>query len=223
MARKIAYYVDIVLCIDCTGSMMPVIKDVKSQALNFHSNILSRMGEKKKTIDNLRMRVIAFKDFWADIEPIRAMPDFIDMAENADQFNSFVNALSAAGGGDDPESGLEALALAIRSPWHTDLGSKQRQIVVVWTDAPAHPLEKAKSDPPQRYPENLPGNLDELTDEWDELPISSRRLLLYAPDETPWSEIGHNWEQTIFFPSQAGAGLEEHDMDTILEAIANSI
>lgn len=223
MNNKISYFVDIVLCIDSTGSMQPVIKNVKSQALNIHSNILSRMAEKNKTIDCLRMRVIAFKDFWADMEPIASMPDFVDMNQNAEAFESFVRELHAAGGGDDPESGLEALALALKSPWHEDNQSKRRRIIVVWTDAAAHPLEKAASAPPTKYPEGMPANLDELTDAWDKMPVASRRLLLYAPDTSPWNNIGHNWEQTIYYPSQAGAGLEEHDMDTILEAIANSI
>jgi von Willebrand factor type A domain len=223
MANKIAYFVDIVLVIDCTGSMRPVINRVKSQALEFHSKILGRMEEKKKTIDRLRMRVVAYRDFWADNEPIREMAEFVDMETESDRFEAFVNELWADGGGDEPESGLEALALAIQSPWHKNSRSKKRNIIVVWTDATAHPLEKATESSPKNYPEGMPANLDELTDAWDELPVASRRLLLYAPDEAPWNEIGYNWDQTIYFPSVAGEGLAEHDMDTILEAIANSI
>ncbi|MEN8259650.1 MAG: vWA domain-containing protein [Pseudomonadota bacterium] len=223
MAQSISYLVDIVLCIDCTASMRPVIRDVKSQALQFHSKIIARMAEKEKKIDQLRMRVIAFKDFWADADPIVAMPDFIDMASDSDSFDGFVQPLEARGGGDDPESALEALALAIHSPWQDAPQAKQRRIIVVWTDAPAHPLEKAVDAPPDNYPENMPGNLDELTDAWEAMPVSGRRLLLYAPDVEPWNEIGSTWEQTIHYPSEAGKGLEEHDMDTILEAIANSI
>jgi hypothetical protein len=223
MATKIAYFVDIVLVIDCTGSMRPVIDRVKSQALEFHSKILARMEEKKKTIDRLRMRVVSYRDFWADHEAIREMPEFVDMETEAHEFEAFVNELRADGGGDEPENGLEALALAIQSPWYKNSRSKKRCIIVVWTDATAHPLEKAKESPPKNYPEHMPGNLDELTDAWDELPVASRRLLLYAPDQSPWNEIGHNWDQTIYFPSIAGEGLAEHDMDTILEAIANSI
>ena len=223
MANNIAYFVDIVLVIDSTGSMRPVINRVKQQALEFHANILARMEQKNKSIDRLRMRVVSYRDFWADNEPIREMPEFVDMESEADKFETFVNALWADGGGDEPESGLEALALAIQSPWYKNSRSKKRNIVVVWTDATAHPLEKAKKTPPKNYPEHMPANLDELTDAWDELPVASRRLLLYAPDQAPWNEIGHNWDQTIYFPSIAGEGLAEHDMDTILEAIANSI
>ncbi len=125
MANKIAYFVDIVLVIDSTGSMRPVINRVKLQALEFHGKILARMEEKKKTIDRLRMRVVAFRDFWADSEPIREMPEFIDMESAPEKFDAFVNELWADGGGDEPERGLEALALAIQSPWYKNARSIQ--------------------------------------------------------------------------------------------------
>lgn len=223
MAYKLGYFVDIVLVIDCTGSMRPVLNRVKQQALEFHGKILARMEEKKKLIDRLRMRVVAYRDFWADTEAIRELPNFVDMESDAKRFEAFVNELWADGGGDEPESGLEALARAIHSPWCKNSTSKKRSIIVVWTDASAHPLEKARENPPKNYPDRMPANLDELTDAWDELPIAGRRLLLYAPDTSPWNEIGYHWDQTIYFPSIAGEGLAEHDMDTILEAIANSI
>lgn len=221
--NKVSYLVDIVLVIDCTGSMRPVIDRVKSSALEFHTRIQERMDAKKKKIDSLRMRVIAFRDFWADNEPVRAMPGFVDMESESAEFESFVQDLIADGGGDEPESGLEALTLALQSPWEPAGNAKKRNIVVVWTDAGAHAFEKARETPPADYPAGMPANLDELTDAWDELPLASRRLLLYAPDTSPWDEIGYQWDQTIYFPSIAGEGLAEHDMNTILEAISNSI
>jgi hypothetical protein len=52
---------------------------------------------------------------------------------------------------------------------------------------------------------------------------SARRLVLYAPDSTGWTEISDSWSQVIHFTSQAGKGLKEFDLDTILDALANSI
>ena len=49
---------------------------------------------------------------------------------------AFVSQLTAGGGGDEPESALEALALAIKSPWERSM-DKRRHIVVVCTDASA--------------------------------------------------------------------------------------
>jgi hypothetical protein len=52
---------------------------------------------------------------------------------------------------------------------------------------------------------------------------STRRLVLYAPETPGWNEIVESWSQTIHFPSKAGKGLREFEMNTILDALANSI
>lgn len=221
MAAQTSYYVDIVLCIDCTGSMSPVIDEVKSNALKFLPALEKKMEEKLKRIDRLRVRVIGFRDFYCDKEAVVATPSFIDLRTDAKSFDSFVRGLAASGGGDEPENGLEAIALAIRSPWNPDQ-QKGRRIVVVWTDASAHPLEKAASRP-SGYPDGMPNNMDELTELWESLKPSTRRLLLYAPDCAPWNMIGASWGQTIHFPSTAGNGLEELEFNAILDAIANSV
>jgi hypothetical protein len=52
---------------------------------------------------------------------------------------------------------------------------------------------------------------------------SSRRLVLYVPEVSGWNELVESWSQTIHFPSKAGKGLQEFEMNTILDALANSI
>ena len=52
---------------------------------------------------------------------------------------------------------------------------------------------------------------------------AAKRLLLFAPDTMPWNVIAADWNNTIFLPSKAGDGLEEFEMDEIIDAIANSI
>jgi hypothetical protein len=54
------------------------------------------------------------------------------------------------------------------------------------------------------------------------MPRSAKRLLLFAPDAEPWTVMG-SWENTIHYVSEAGQGLEETDMEQILNAIAKSI
>ena len=50
----VSYAVDIVFVIDITGSMQPVINNVKAAALSFHSDLEKVMAEKGKTISKLR-------------------------------------------------------------------------------------------------------------------------------------------------------------------------
>ena len=52
---------------------------------------------------------------------------------------------------------------------------------------------------------------------------AAKRLLLFAPDTIPWNAIASDWDNTIFLPSRAGDGLEDHEMSEIINAIANSI
>ena len=45
------YNVDMVFCIDATGSMSPVIDTVKQNALHFYDDVIKVMNEKQKSID----------------------------------------------------------------------------------------------------------------------------------------------------------------------------
>lgn len=225
--QGLEYNVDIVMCIDCTGSMGKLLDKVKVNALKFHSDLQDALDKKGKNISSLRVKVVAFRDYYHDTEPM-AMTDFITLPDESDKFSRFVNGLEAYGGGDEPENGLEALALAMKSDW-MKAGDKRRHIIVVWTDASAHQLEVKAGSKPASYPTDMPADFDELTDMWDDpqgglMPsASARRLLLFAPDAYPWTDIANNWELTIQLPSRAGEGLEEVDYNVILDSIANSV
>lgn len=228
MSQQLKYTVDIVLCIDSTGSMGPVINDVKSNALRFYQDLSQNMQAKGKTIDTLRVRVVEFRDYFADGRNSMKLSDFFELPANSASFATRINAIYADGGGDEPESGLEALALAMRSSWNSD-GDKKRQIIVVWTDASAHDLQQASSgrlSPNCSYPAGIPNNFDDLTDEWEGqelMSMSGKRLIIYSPDSEPWTDIANHWTNTIHYASQAGHGLSDIEYNTIIDAIANSI
>ena len=136
---KLTYNVDMVFCIDCTGSMDNIIDIVKNNALNFYQDVTQAMEVKSKHIDQLRVRVVAFRDYLADGKDAMLVTDFFKLPEQAADFEKCVRSLRADGGGDDPEDGLEALAYAIKSKWDTE-GMKKRQVIVVWTDESTHKL-----------------------------------------------------------------------------------
>lgn len=52
---KLTYHVDIVFCIDATGSMRHVLDLVKQNALNLYRDIVAEMEKKHKVIDQLRV------------------------------------------------------------------------------------------------------------------------------------------------------------------------
>jgi hypothetical protein len=223
-ARGLSYAVDIVFCIDVTGSMDPIIDAVKANALRFYDDVQTNLTEKGKNVDELRVRVVAFRDFAADGEAAMEESPFYRLPDERSAFSDFVNGLIAEGGGDAPESGLEAVALAMNSPW-TTRGDRRRQVVVVWTDQPANPLDP--SVVPGELRARTPADFSALTDLWEDaqgpLGASSKRLILFAPDGPGWSDISAVWENVVHHPSQAGGGLSDVDYGTIIDSIGNSV
>jgi hypothetical protein len=222
--RGLTYAVDIVFCVDVTGSMTPILDQVKANALRFYSDVQSSLTAKDKTIDELRVRVVAFRDLAADGEAALQESPFFALPAEETGFSGFVNGLVAEGGGDAPESGLEAVALAMTSPWTTS-GDRRRQVIVVWTDAPAHSLDASAVAP--ALGGRVPADFSALTDLWEDpqgpLGSSSKRLILFAPDGPGWSDISAVWENVVHHPSQAGSGLSDIDYGTIIDSIGNSV
>lgn len=222
------YAVDIVFVIDATGSMGDVIGKTKKMALSFHDDLLRKLEEATppKNVTQLRIKVIEFRDFYCDgTRALRESP-FFELPVEQKKFENFINAINADGGGDEPESALEALALAIKSDW-TNEGDKRRHIVIMFTDASPHPLEKHldSSAKAPAYPANMPKSLSELKALWERQEMSkvAKRFILFAPDHEIWNEIAAEMTQTIYKTSRAGEGLSEFDNNDILEQIVKSV
>lgn len=215
-----------VFCIDATGSMGGVIDMVKNNAVNFYSDVTNAMALKNKTINKLRIRVIAFRDYLADGDDAMLVTDFFTLPEQVSDFEKCVKSIEAFGGGDDPEDGLEALGYAIKSKWDTE-GMKKRHVIVVWTDASTHMLGYGNEAP--NYPKNMAKDFSELTAWWGDcqnkgfINQNAKRLLLFAPNEPYWKNISDSWDNVIHFPSKAGEGLSELDYKQIIDSISNTI
>ena len=221
------YNVDIVFCIDATMSMYHILDKVKRNVLNFYGDLTSSMNSKGKHVDSIRVRVIAFRDYIADKKDAMLVTDFFDLPAESERLAACVKSIVPQGGGDDPEDSLEALAYAIRSDWLKDDSRMKRQVIVLWTDAAPHPLGYGSSEP--NYPAGMPKNLAELSVWWGSTQIPgymdnrAKRLLLYAPEDPTWNQISKSWNNSIYFPSVAGQGLQEVEYQQIIDVIANSI
>jgi len=222
--RGLSYAVDIVFCVDVTGSMTPILDAVKANALGFYNDVQTNLTAKGKNVAQLRVRVVAFRDFVADGDAALEESPFYSLPDDRNGFSEFVNGLIAEGGGDAAESGLEAVALAVNSPW-TTTGDRRRQVIVVWTDQPAHPLDP--SVVPADLASRVPADFSAFTDVWEDeqglMGSSSKRLILFAPDGPGWSDISAVWENVVHHPSQAGGGLSDVDYGTIIDSIGNSV
>ena len=217
--QGLAYHVDIVLCIDATGSMAPIINKVKESALSFYQKFVDEMEKKLKSVQQLRMKVIVFRDYGVDSEPMTESKFFV-LDEEKEEFKNYVNSIEAIGGGDEAESSLEAIALAMKSDW-VKTGSVRRHVIILYSDAPALPLGTHKDKP--GYPSDMPANLAELHERWEEQDREKRakRMLIFAPGVEPWTNM--LWDQVFHTPSKAGGGCDDTDIETCISMLVNSI
>lgn len=219
------YNVDIVMCIDGTGSMSPIIEEVKANALSFYQKFVDAMEEADKTVDALRIKVIVFRDYGVDSEPMQESAFFNLPEENA-AFQSFVNGIVATGGGDIPENALEAVALALKSDWTTG-GSKRRHAILVFSDAEALALGARAGSP--SYPAGMPADLAQLGAWWEgtDQSLSSTyqpkagRLVAFVPNAAPWTEL-QAWNRYWPAFSKAGAGLNDVDIQSAIDLLVGS-
>ncbi len=220
------YQIDIVFAIDVTGSMGEALSNAKKMAIGLHKRLNDGMIKKTKEIETLRARVITFGDLFDEGEEAIKWTKFFNLPEENEDFCGFINGLEAAGGGDEPESALEALWLAIRSPWRK-VSYKSRQIIVLFTDASAHPISNHKIKDFQDSMK-FPTSIYEIESGWGMasdpgvMSRTAKRLLVFAPEVDPWTEI-ENWENTTWYPSAAGAGCGEYEMEQIVEILAGSV
>ena len=223
---KLTYGVDLVFCIDVTMSMDHVLDTVKNNALRFYQDFQVIMKNKHKTVSDLRIRIIAFRDYYYDREQAMLVTDFFHLPDQAADFKACLTSIEASGGGDDEEDGLEALAYAMKSKWNTT-AQKRRHVIVVWSDDGTHDLGFGKSAP--NYPANMAADFNELTRWWGSrtspgvMDESAKRLIIFAPNKKSWNKITDNWNNVIQYESEAGDGLADCDYEQILSAIGNSI
>ena len=231
------YKVDIVMCIDITGSMQDCIDTVKNRALQFWPDLKEDLAAASKNVSDVRVKVIGFRDFEADGDAALEVSRYFNLSDQGssdpEDYRAFVNGLVADGGGDEPENSLEALSLAIQSDW-VQTGDKRRHVIVMFTDASAHKLEDANRANPN-YPDNMPESLEELADIWmapsggqqggskTKLKQPAKRLIVFGPEVYPWPEIYESWDQVVYNPSKAGTGLDDVSYEDIINAIVGSV
>ena len=97
---KLTYGVDLVFCIDVTMSMDHVLDTVKNNALRFYQDFQVIMKNKHKTVSELRIRIIAFRDYYYDREQAMLVTDFFHLPDQAADFKACLTSIEASGGGD---------------------------------------------------------------------------------------------------------------------------
>lgn len=214
------YNIDIVLCIDKTGSMHYIVDEIRYTLHSLCAQMLETMELSGKEVEKLRIKVIAFGDYRCDEEPM-IETQFFTMPDQEDELQNFLQSLEVRGGGDIPEDALQALALALKSDWTLE-GSKRRHVVMMFSDAPAHELQNHADC--IGYPDDMPIDLDHLASWWHGTngDLNSNymakwgRMVLFVPKCEPWEEI-MTWCGTFGTYVLPGGGLAEVDLSKELQ------
>ncbi len=220
------YYIDIALCIDASENMSPIIEKVKANARSFCEKLVESIEDWGKSVAQLRIKVIAFRDYGFDPEPMKESAFFLLPDQNED-FESFLRSIKATGGGDGPENALEAIALALKSDWTTG-GILRRHIILVFTDAPALKLGERASA--ASYPEGMPKDLAQLYAWWEgaDQTLTSTyqknagRLVAFVPVAYPWVDMQYWNRFWPIFADSVGTGCSNVSINEITGILAGA-
>ncbi len=216
--------IDIVFCIDGTGSMSPCIESVKSNARRFYSDFAKSMTEMGSDIDMMRIKMIVFRDYKSDGQQSMVQSPFFELPQEETEFSAYLDGIHATGGCAEDANGLEALYLAMNSDFVT--GSKDRQVIVLFADTSAIPLGKRKNY--AGYPAKMVDD-DGLLETWmctqthsSKLREKNKRLVMFAPRGSNYEKMKQQYNRSVFEPVEMHRGLDEVPFDTIIKIIAAS-
>ena len=120
--------VDLVICLDATGSMRPYMDAIKADLIPMLKDIV-------EDYDSFRIGMVFYKDYYDDY-----LTRIFPFTKNFNTLQRNLNAIRPSGGGDIPEAVYEALhSGAVGFPWEAE-----SRIMILIGDAPPHPMPRGK-------------------------------------------------------------------------------
>ncbi len=212
------YVLDIVMCVDATGSMQSTLNSVQQSASTFDVQLRNELGiETNDPRIKIRVRPIYFRDwkdtYYHDLYPshyrdgLIMASDFYDLddASNAASFQAFLNSEYASRGFDYPEASGACMNEGMRSNWYdvenqTDFPEDENltvfPIVVVWTDNAIQQLWRTQ----QYMSATQPTSYTTFETQWSNpaiIPQDPKLLVLFGPQNySGWSTV-KNWDNFV--------------------------
>jgi hypothetical protein len=211
-SAKIKGVADVVMCVDCTGSMDPCITELKTQLETFVTGLEKPATSNLKPVD-WRMRIIGFRDLTCDAKPwINLEAPMVKTVTEAKCQVAALSTDSANTGGDEAESALDAIwNAATQTPWRDNC----TKIVVLFSDDIA--LETLHKD---TVAKGAVGNDVSAVKQ----ALAERGIRLYA-----WAKTCPVWEQlkatpkTVFSSVSGADGLKSIDFKDLLTSLAKTV
>ena len=194
--------VDILFVLDVTGSMQSAINGVRDGIREF-------AGELSKRQLNARVGVLAFRDRLIHEEPKLLSFKGDTFTNDYDAFRDEVDKLRASGGGDAPESSLDAIALATRQPFRP----KATKVILLITDAPPH------------VPDKEVESIGEVVSRLKDAKVNQLHLVTKEDDRATYEELQRGADGQYFDLASAarGAGGFASILPTVSREIARVV
>lgn len=214
--KKVKGVCDIVICVDATGSMKPCIDALKGQIQSFIAGLEKPLDANTPAL-NWRLRVMGFRDLNEGESMINLGSPMVKTSAEA---QAQVDALEADGGGDEPESALDAVWLATaKTQWRPtpEDPSPARKVIVLFSDATALPTLH-----PDTVREGAVGNDVNAVRQI----LAEKNVVLYAwaPACPIWAELSKNNKLVTYQQLEdAGTGLATIDFTSLLKRLGKAL
>ena len=219
---------DIVFLLDCSGSMKDCLRAVADSVTSFVDTLSAPDANGGVLIKDWRIRVVGYRDREAD-----GSHWWIDNPFTSDvaQVKSSLLALEARGGGDEPESLLDAMYTVAQWPT-ADKGTPAgpnawrhrhdaARIVIIFTDASAKPDFTAAD-----------GSRGSVSDLINAYHANRLKVCLFAPDAPGYADLasmnGLEWEPVGSLDSNPQEALRtfvgnSENFRKVMEALAKTV
>jgi Ca-activated chloride channel family protein len=175
--------VDILFVLDVTASMNEEINGVKEGIQQFSQELSSQKLDAK-------IGLIAFGDrLYGEESQILSFPDGVFTADPT-LFRQKVAEIQQVGGGDEPESSLDALNLAANQPFRAD----STKVILLITDAPP------------RVPDLTMKSLDEVNQSLKTHNINQLHLVIQPSDQAIYRQLQANNPGEVFLLGETASG-----------------
>ncbi len=226
--------VDMYFLVDGTRSTDFITDYFKEFISTSDKSIAKALGEKKREVGALSIAVILYRDaFYDKNDWITTSPKFMisDGPEQREALLRYLEGITPSGGGDEPESILEAYSYVFKSGVYKPLeeGEKRRVLFFSLSDSCGHKLDDPRRENNRYLPDYIAKDMNELSAQLAEFvgPENLRNVrifqLVFGKNSYPWDEMPKYLPQVVTFTSEDGSPMDPSDLSVIPQCVSNSI
>lgn len=203
---------DFVFVLDATATMGVFIDRFRRE---FLPKVTELIREKAGKAD-VRYKIIVFRDYGSEGAAAMKESKFFAIPEEMRELEHAMLFVEAGGGGDSPENGLEAIYYAMKSDF-----ASGTQTIFFFTDADAVKMGARKGC--EGYPEDMTDEKG-LKEIWlgkkpSHITQSGKKLILVAPENTAYSRLAKEFDNTVFVPAAKSGNLNDIEFFDLLKKL----